>query len=81
MLGDIHENLTKLSSSDYLDKKTQQYLTMVILPSMVIDKDINKLGFNTTILCSILKGMLHIDEDETVIKEDDAVEAEAVEMK
>ena len=82
LLVDIHENLTKLSSSDYLDKKTQQYLTMVILPSMVIDKDINKLGFNTTILCSILKGMLHIDEDEMVIEEDEAGEtAAAVEME
>lgn len=81
LLQGIHENLTKLSSSDYLDKKTQQYLRTVILPSMVIDKNINKLGFNTTILCSILKGMLHIDEDETVIEEDEAgeVAAEAVE--
>ena len=84
LLRGIYNNLTILSSSDYLDKNTKDYLTKVILPSMVIDEDINKLGFNTTILCSIFKGMLHIDEDETVIEEDEAGEvaaAEAVEME
>jgi hypothetical protein len=43
---------------------------------MVIDEDINKLGFNTTILCSILKRMLHIDEDEIEEEEEDEIEEE-----
>lgn len=77
LLGDIYENLTKLSSSDYLDKKTQQYIRTVILKSMVIDENINKLGFNTTILCSILKRMLHIDEDEIEEEEEAVAEATA----
>jgi hypothetical protein len=77
LLRGIHNNLTILSSSDYLDKNTKDYLTTVILPSMVIDEYTNKLGFNTSILCSILKGMLHIGEDEPVIGEEEA----AVEME
>jgi hypothetical protein len=78
LLRDIYENLTKLSSRKYhyLDKKTQQYIRTVILKSMVIDKDINKLGFNTTILCSILKRMLHIDEDEIEEEEEEEDEIE-----
>jgi hypothetical protein len=76
LLRDIYENLTKLSSSDYLDEKTQQYIRTVILKSMVIDEDINKLGFNTTILCSILKRTLHIDEDEIEEEEEEEDEIE-----
>jgi hypothetical protein len=81
LLTDIHNNLTKLQ--DYCDKETQEYFRSVIMPRMMIDKDVNKLGLNPTILCSILKRMLHIDGDETVTedKELSAAAAAAVGME